>query len=287
MSSLRAVIGNANMDDVVEAWASAQSHARSAGLLTPRGWKEFLSDFKAPSKWTSKSVMKRVETNAAYYAANYLLLSGGVVALRIVFSPWLLITLALSAAITAYLTLVAGPSSLKLGDTVVPFSRRERLLCAGAVSLFLLFVSGGVWLLVTAAAFSSVLVLGHAVFKPRTASSRLSRMQGGAAPWLSGASAAAGSDADAPRSTKGLEEGGGRAAAADDWNVGRAGNGSSGLRRAATESTISRRHAGGEASEASSAAAAGATMPVMMNPYTMAPGTAAAPAPGKRDGKAD
>lgn len=133
-----------------------------------RPWHEFFATFKAP-EMNAEYVSQRVTTNLLHYRSNYLFICAMVFLLRVVFSPLLLITLALCAGI-AYYTFVVHSGPFRVGEILI--DQRMKAYATGGVCLVLLILTGSLEALLWGL-LSSLLLCGlHAFFRPRNIASR-------------------------------------------------------------------------------------------------------------------
>ncbi len=109
------------------------------GLKSPRPWGEFGAGLLAPSrKWRKEEVEERIRSNFATFKANYLLLLAGVMSFAVISNPFTLGVVLACLAVFAALLGWKGPLEV-LGRPLTP---RDRLAVAGAISLFVLVMTG-------------------------------------------------------------------------------------------------------------------------------------------------
>jgi len=73
MNALRAVLGEARAEEMIDQLFSFSETIRKLGLFKElQPWTEFFSHFKAPREWTKDELEKRVVTNALHYRTNYM-----------------------------------------------------------------------------------------------------------------------------------------------------------------------------------------------------------------------
>ena len=91
---------------------------------TVRPWSEFFAVFKPP-QWNYGLVEQRVTTNCLHYRSNYIIVCVGIFAIRVVFSPMMLLSLMICTFTTLYLLkvvkmpLIVGRWTLKYRDKCI------------------------------------------------------------------------------------------------------------------------------------------------------------------------
>ena len=108
-------------EKVTESRDDIESFMINFWLMNSRPWNEFFAVFKPP-QWNYGLIEQRISTNCLHYRSNYILLCVGIFAVRMVFSPLMLLNLMICAAGAIYLLkvmtvpLIIGHWTLKYRD---------------------------------------------------------------------------------------------------------------------------------------------------------------------------
>ena len=84
-------------EKVTESRDDIESFMINFWLMNSRPWNEFFAVFKPP-QWNYGLIEQRISTNCLHYRSNYILLCVGIFAVRMVFSPLMLLNLMICAA---------------------------------------------------------------------------------------------------------------------------------------------------------------------------------------------
>jgi len=134
-----------------------------------RPWPEFLSDFKLP-QWNVKHLEQRVATNLLHYHTNYMIICILIFLLQLIFLPLTLISLVIISLIIFYVMVINYNQPIIVGDITIN-EKGKRFLTIG-VTLVFLFISGILGQLIWSAIYCILVCLLHALFRPRTVSSK-------------------------------------------------------------------------------------------------------------------
>lgn len=169
---LNDIIGNMNTERIGEDIGELIEALRTLGWKEQRPWPEFFAVFKPPSI-TYKDIEQRVVTNFLQYRANYIAISCGIFALRILFAPVLFLCIVLCATVSSYLILVLkGPiliGELKLDD------KMRSIICAIGSFIFL-GLCGALEHLLWGLILSVFVCITHMLFRPRSISSKANKV---------------------------------------------------------------------------------------------------------------
>ena len=126
-------------------------------------WKDFLS-LKAP-QLNFSYIEQRVLTTLVNYRVNYAIICLVVFALRLVFSPFLLLSMLLISAVSIFVLLLYKKPLIVFG--VMASASHKRIAC-GAFAVLVLVITGTLEKLLWTGIFSLVLVGIHLVGRPRS-----------------------------------------------------------------------------------------------------------------------
>jgi hypothetical protein len=130
---------------------------------------EFIGDFKLP-QWNVKHLEQRVTTNLLHYRTNYLIICLLIFSLQLIFSPLTLISLIIISLCIFYVMVINSNQPIVIGEVTIN-EKGKRFLLIGVISIFL-FISGILGQLIWSAIYCIILCLLHALFRPRTVSSK-------------------------------------------------------------------------------------------------------------------
>lgn len=147
---------------------SSLEQLKVLGWRETRPWHEFFAAFK-PVELNHHYVTQRVSTNLLHYRSNYLFIAVVVLLIRIIFSPLLMITLCLCVAVWYY-SFVIHDRPFVAGDVHIEGSKKA--IGCGIVSFILLALTGSITTLMWTLVIIFLVVGLHALFRPRSISSR-------------------------------------------------------------------------------------------------------------------
>ena len=139
------------------------------GYKDLRPWTEFIGDFKLP-QWNVKHLEQRVATNLLHYRTNYLIICLLIFLLQLIFSPLTLISLIIISLCIFYVMVINSNQPIVIGEVTIN-EKGKRFLLIGVISIFL-FISGILGQLIWSAIYCIIICLLHALFRPRTVSSK-------------------------------------------------------------------------------------------------------------------
>lgn len=170
--NLRDVLGEKRGKDVEEEIGYAIEQIRGYGWKDLRSMSEFLSVFKVP-QMHKKNLEQRIITNFLHYRSNYIAICIGLFLLRIIFAPFLLLSITCVIAFSMYLLVVIN-KPIVLGDFTIS-ENGKRVTCA-VISLIFLAMCGALERLLWTMLYSIVLCVLHMVFRPRSVTSKSGKL---------------------------------------------------------------------------------------------------------------
>ena len=153
---------------MIEEFLASIEQLKVLGWKEARPWHEFFATFK-PVELNHHYVSQRVTTNMLHYRSNYVFIAVLVLLVRIVFSPLLLITLCICGGVWYY-SFIIHNQPFVVGDMEV--DEQKKAIACGAVTFVLLALTGSITNLMWTFVIVVLLVGLHALFRPRSISSR-------------------------------------------------------------------------------------------------------------------
>jgi hypothetical protein len=138
------------------------------GWKEVRPWHEFFATFK-PIELNQDYITQRLTTNLLQYRSNYIVIAAVILLVKIIFSPILLFSLLLCAALWYY-AFVVHNRPIQLGNFAVDGTMK--ITACGVISFILLVITGSLESIVWGLFVVLVIVFLHALFRPRSISSR-------------------------------------------------------------------------------------------------------------------
>ncbi|CAN0417573.1 unnamed protein product [Ascophyllum nodosum] len=143
-------------------------------------WGDFFARFKAPGAWTTTVLDERLTTNFLHYRGNYSVIAAGLFVIGIISHPSVLFAL-LSCALLVTFLFPAGehPRIVRLGERTLESGERT---AGGVIGVACILGLTGAWYtLVFYGGLALFVCTVHALFRPRTVSSKASRAAAGVA----------------------------------------------------------------------------------------------------------
>lgn len=152
------------MDELI----SSIEHLKVLGWKETRPWHEFFASFK-PVEMNPHYIQQRVTTNILHYRSNYLFIAIVILLLRLIFSPLLLISLGICGGLWYY-AFVVHDRPFVFGEFVV--EGRMKATACGLITFIFLALTGSLESIVWSLLITIIIVGLHALFRPRSISSR-------------------------------------------------------------------------------------------------------------------
>lgn len=170
--NLRDVLGDKRGKDVEEEIGYAIEHIREYGWKELRSVSEFFSVFKLP-QLQKKNIERRVVTNFLHYRSNYVAISLGIFFLRILYAPYLLLSIFCITLFCGYLLVVIN-KPLIIGDLTIS-DDGKRVICT-INSLIFLAICGALERLLWTILYCIVICTLHMIFRPRSVASKSGKL---------------------------------------------------------------------------------------------------------------
>jgi hypothetical protein len=138
-----------------------------------RNWTEFFAVFKPP-QWNSKHLGQRVLTNLIHYRTNYILIVAGIFGVRLVFAPFMLLSLVCVGAFCFYFLVILN-KPIVINDNVTLTTIHKQAVC-GLVSALFLVLSGSLEKLLWTMLYCLLIIVSHMVFRPRSVTSKTGKL---------------------------------------------------------------------------------------------------------------
>ena len=167
---LKDILGETKANVVSNELGHFIEQCKHYGYKDIRPWTtEFISDFKLP-QWNIKHLEQRVITNLLHYRSNYLIICIIIYLIQLIFSPITLISLILISLLIFYVMIINHNQPIVIGEVIIN-DKGKRFLTIGITIVFL-FISGILGQLIWSAIYCILICLFHALFRPRTVSSK-------------------------------------------------------------------------------------------------------------------
>jgi hypothetical protein len=136
-----------------------------------RPWSEFVAIFKPP-QFNGKYIEQRMTTNILYYRTNYLIIAAIISILRILFSPFLIITLLICCSFTFYAKYILK-APLKIGEITI--NEEQKNLSIVGINVLTLLVMGALVEIIWMFIYSATICLFHMLLRPRSVSAKTNK----------------------------------------------------------------------------------------------------------------
>lgn len=171
---LRDAFGPIRAKEIEAELAELVDNVQVIGYKEVKPWGEFISSMKPPAHWDAKTIEQRVSTNMLYYRSNYLVICGVILALRILFAPFIIMSLILVAALFGYVRVFSkGP--ITIGELRLDETKQMQITIA--TSLIFLGLVGTLQALFWVILLCICVCSAHMLFRARSISSKLNRTQ--------------------------------------------------------------------------------------------------------------
>ena len=138
-----------------------------------RNWSEFFAVFKPP-QWNSKHLEQRVLTNFLHYRSNYLLIVAAIFGIRIIFAPFMLLSLVCVGAFCFYFLAVLN-KPIVINENITLTTVHKQAVCALVSALFLV-LSGSLEKLLWTMLYCLLIIVSHMLFRPRSVTSKTGKL---------------------------------------------------------------------------------------------------------------
>ena len=128
-----------------------------------------------PPQWNTKHLEQRILTNLLHYRSNYLLICTGIFILRIVFAPFMLLSL-LCVGLFCFYVLAVLTKPIVINDDLTLTLMHKQAACA-VVSIVFLVLSGSLEKLLWTLLYCLVIIASHMVFRPRSVTSKTGKVR--------------------------------------------------------------------------------------------------------------
>ena len=127
-----------------------------------------------PPQWNTKHLEQRILTNLLHYRSNYLVICTGIFILRIVFAPFMLLSL-LCVGLFCFYVLAVLTKPIVINDDLTLTLMHKQAACA-VVSIVFLVLSGSLEKLLWTLLYCLVIIASHMVFRPRSVTSKTGKV---------------------------------------------------------------------------------------------------------------
>ena len=168
---LRSIFGDAKARELSHAVGHIIENVRSMGWTERRSWDEFFAEIKRP-QWTRKHIEQRIITNFLYYRSNYLLTCVGILSVKIVFAPAVLLSLLMIAFLFIYFFLIVEGDLIFMETTID--LRGKQIIC-GVGTIIIISISGTMEHILLSLLYGLGFCLLHMIFRPRNITSKMNK----------------------------------------------------------------------------------------------------------------
>ena len=170
--NLRDVLGDKCGEDIEKEIGYAMVYLRENGWKELRSFSEFFSVFKLP-QLHKMNIEERVITNFLHYRSNYIAISVGLSFLRLLYAPFLLLSVLCVLLFWSYL-LVFINKPLIIGDLTI--SNNGKIVICSVTSLVFLAMCGALEQILWTILYCIVVCALHMFFRPRSVTSKSGKL---------------------------------------------------------------------------------------------------------------
>jgi len=171
---LKDLVGPVRAKELEEELGELIENLQILGYKEVKPWAEFLSAMKPPAQWDAKHLEQRATTNFLYYRSNYLIICALIILFRIIMSPLTLFSIILTTAVVSYITVMVKVPFM-IGEHVI--DNRKKNLGSIGVAVVILTLSGTLSELFWSIFIAVSLCLAHMLFRARSISSKMNKVQ--------------------------------------------------------------------------------------------------------------
>ena len=169
---LEDICGTERGKELKEEIGYAMDQIRLYGWKDLRSWSEFFAVFKPP-QWNHKHLEQRVLTNFLHYRSNYLVIVASIFLIRILFAPFMLLSLLCVGAFCFYVLSILN-KPIVINDVTLTLLHKQAA-CAIVSTLFLV-LSGSLEKLLWTLLYCLLILTSHMVFRPRSVTSKTGKL---------------------------------------------------------------------------------------------------------------
>lgn len=169
--SLEDILGKKGAGKLREEFGELLEKVRIVGWKDLRPWNEFFGVFKLPQ---INNIRQRITTNLLHYRTNYLYICGIVFALQLLFHPFVLLSLVLIIAASAYSLLIVTKPIIISKDIVI--NKQVKQILTAVLSFIFLGLTGALEKILWGLIYCFILCLAHLCFRPRSVTSKANKL---------------------------------------------------------------------------------------------------------------